>query len=216
MFFFYALVLFTFSCCFIYYIDLEDSKKYKSSSEITNKKNLTEIIAQNKFVCVKVHRQDCPWCIGINAQFDKLQKDFPSVFFVEFSPKDAQYEEIRSIYNIPTVPAFIVFILGQAKVIVGSNKLSELRKTLQEAIAKSSVKESEPVQVALQATGVMDQNTQTTVSQASSTTGATTTTSALAANNPQVTTTTTPSPSVTAPNAPTTTANDSGSTTTTK
>ena len=107
------------------------SSSLDSPANSSTKIDLNKIIAKKELVCIKLYRDDCPYCVKIKKDFEKIESDFPNVSFIYMSPENAEYKDIRSTYNIATVPAFIVFVSSKPTVIVGSNKLQEVRDLLE-------------------------------------------------------------------------------------
>ena len=120
------------------------SPSLRSPTNSNDKIDLNEIISQKELVCVKLYRNDCPYCVKIEEDFEKIKKDFPNVSFIYVSPENAEYKDIRSIYNIPTVPAFIIFVSSKPTVIIGSNKLQEVRDLLEE---KTKLQTADDIQI---------------------------------------------------------------------
>ena len=126
------------------YSDIDDSEgispSFRSPTNSNDKIDLNEIISQKELVCVKLYRDDCPYCLKIEKDFEKIKNDFPNAYFICISPKNAEYKDIRSTYNIPTVPSFIVFISSKPTVIVGSDKLQEVRDLLEKQVKSETIK----------------------------------------------------------------------------
>ena len=140
MFSFYAILLFISICGLIYQINKDDCAVCPScSAKVVSKINIEEVAKNNRLVCVEVIRDNCPYCSLIADEFAALKAQFPDCVFVQLnqSHDEVYVKAVRGKYQIATVPAFIVFCGGVATVVVGSDKLAEVKKTL--LAAKNSI-----------------------------------------------------------------------------
>ena len=144
MFMFYSLLLFICACGMVYYINKDEEESVKI--DVKNSQNIEEIARKNKLVCVKVSRDNCPYCDKIVADFAKLKSEFTNCVFLDLNQsKEKQYTEIvRKKYGINTVPAFIVFTDRLSTVIIGSDKLPEVKKLLSRATQEQELDNPNP------------------------------------------------------------------------
>ena len=140
---FYTILIFIGLCSTVYYF--VNGEAAVSSLTKKNQQNIEDLAQKNKLVCVQIRKDGCVYCKKVQNDFDELASEFSDFVFVTLnqSENEAYVKTVREKYKLTTVPAFILFQEGIPKVIIGSDKLKELRDLLNKAESESEEKKDQ-------------------------------------------------------------------------